>query len=1068
LIVGGILLLSGGSDTPNPPSNPPAGPSAGGPKAGGPGTPGGPTPPVASGPTAPASNPSDAPAATPAADGFANVTNLLPNETQAVYAFNMGPFRNSTLGGAMFRSSSGFRPEVFQESLGLPFERMNKFVRAESLKNKWSFNVIQMNSSFTVKADALKSKLGGQKGPKGTIKGFDYYLVTVNDVIDTLSAIDFTSLMAGTVKTSTASGTPLAWHVYDERTLIIADVGQMEQFLTAGRKPNPLSQYAGDSSSGMAGGPGMGMGMPPGGPGGKGMGPGMGSSGPPMPSPPGGERSGGPPGGPQGGPPLPPAIGAGGPPMPAPPGGPQGGPPLPPAIGAGGPGVGTPGMPPMGPGAPSGPGGNNANYTTKPNYLTIKPELKNLLDQMEEGKDPRQPFIFSGGAIDLESSSAKVTDSIRSATGLGASLPLPVIVSAGAGLHVLSESRLVAKGQLELKREDDARTLDTALRTVALPLVAKQLGSWLGGITIETGPKTDGNTPGAPGGPGMPMGPGVGGPRPAGGPPIGMGVPGGPPIGMGVPGGPPRGMGIPGGPPAGMGSGIGGPPPGMGIPGAPRGPGFPGMPNPGSSPGGTDTPKTNESQLISSSSGRIVYISLDVEVNSAADEKIRRTVENQVVRLRGETDVQARREPRWHELAATAVALKAQKLPLRGTYPIAGEGQTFGSATFVSRTPSQRVSFMVDLLPFLGKQDIFEQIDKKKPWRDDANLRAAANWIPAFINPKYPQESWHVRLPSLPDSDLGATHFVGLSGIGMDSAEYDLTNPALAKRAGLFNYNSETRLDDIRDGLSNTIYLIQVPPTYQRPWIAGGGATIMGVPEKNSVAPFVAKQANGKRGTYALMADGSVRWIADTIPDATFQALVTRDGGDVAGDLPAHSEIIPSAGGPAKSAAPKSTAAAPAAGPWKESVNAAGGYSVMLPPGGRSISAKQPLQLPDGSKIELNVNGVDLGDAGGYMVIHANLPSGGPQLTNEQRFEGAKQGLLANTPGGKFVKEEKIMLANKYEGRDFTVDVAGKGTMRIRVYLVESRLYELIAASGQGAASSDATKFFDSFKLTGK
>ena len=62
---------------------------------------------------------------------------------------------------------------MFQEGLGLPFERMNKFVRAESLKGKWAFNVIQMNSSFTVKADALKAKLGGQKGPKGTIKGFE-------------------------------------------------------------------------------------------------------------------------------------------------------------------------------------------------------------------------------------------------------------------------------------------------------------------------------------------------------------------------------------------------------------------------------------------------------------------------------------------------------------------------------------------------------------------------------------------------------------------------------------------------------------------------------------------------------------------------------------------------------------------------------------------------------------------------------------------------------------------------------------------------------------------------------
>src|SRR5207244_51716 len=125
------------------------------------------------------------------------------------------------------------------------------------------------------------------------------------------------------------------------------------------------------------------------------------------------------------------------------------------------------------------------------------------------------------------------------------------------------------------------------------------------------------------------------------------------------------------------------------------------------------------------------------------------------------------------------------------------------------------------------KDELYSQIKKDKPWRDPENLAAAGNWIPQFINPKYPPKSWTARLPSLPDLELGATHFVGLSGVGMDSAEYDLKNPALLKKAGMFNYHTETRLEDIKDGLSSTIFMIQVPPTNQRPWIAGGGATIM-------------------------------------------------------------------------------------------------------------------------------------------------------------------------------------------------------------------------------------------------
>ena len=55
--------------------------------------------------------------------------------------------------------------------------------------------------------------------------------------------------------------------------------------------------------------------------------------------------------------------------------------------------------------------------------------------------------------------------------------------------------------------------------------------------------------------------------------------------------------------------------------------------------------------------------------------------------------------------------------------------------------------------------------------------------------------------------------------------------------------------------------------------MAGGGSTIRGVPEKNSVAPFVSTQYNGKAGTYALMSDGSVRFIAANVSDDVFKAL---------------------------------------------------------------------------------------------------------------------------------------------------------------------------------------------------
>jgi hypothetical protein len=67
--------------------------------------------------------------------------------------------------------------------------------------------------------------------------------------------------------------------------------------------------------------------------------------------------------------------------------------------------------------------------------------------------------------------------------------------------------------------------------------------------------------------------------------------------------------------------------------------------------------------------------------------------------------------------------------------------------------------------------------------------------------------------------------------------------------------------------------MIQVPPALRGPWLAGGGATVRGVPDKDSIRPFVSRNHDGKPGTYALMADGSVRFIAADISDQVLKAL---------------------------------------------------------------------------------------------------------------------------------------------------------------------------------------------------
>ena len=158
--------------------------------------------------------------------------------------------------------------------------------------------------------------------------------------------------------------------------------------------------------------------------------------------------------------------------------------------------------------------------------------------------------------------------------------------------------------------------------------------------------------------------------------------------------------------------------------------------------------------------------------------------------------------------------------------------------------------------------------------------------IPAFLNPRYSPDKWRAHPASIGVTrDLGATHFVGVAGIGLEAADYDANDPEVAKKLGVFGYNRRTAAKDITDGLSNTIFMIQVKPDEPRPWIAGGGATVTGIRETNSVKPFVLPQGNGKVGTYVIMCDGSVRFIKDDISDDVFKALCTIKGGEKIDDV---------------------------------------------------------------------------------------------------------------------------------------------------------------------------------------
>jgi hypothetical protein len=197
---------------------------------------------------------------------------------------------------------------------------------------------------------------------------------------------------------------------------------------------------------------------------------------------------------------------------------------------------------------------------------------------------------------------------------------------------------------------------------------------------------------------------------------------------------------------------------------------------------------------------------------------------------------------------------------------------------------------MLEIVPYLpqfgGRPPA---VKRDEDWRHPDNAQALFTLVPQFLDARSPESSWWVSYPRL-RTRAAATHFVGVAGIGLDAAEYLPGDPATAKLVGVFGYDRETQLADIKDGPKNTIAVLQVPADFKRPWLAGGGSTVQGVPEVgngvgNSVRPFVCtryKDRDGqeKDGTFAIMADGKVRFIPADIPDKDFKALCTINGGE--------------------------------------------------------------------------------------------------------------------------------------------------------------------------------------------
>lgn len=187
------------------------------------------------------------------------------------------------------------------------------------------------------------------------------------------------------------------------------------------------------------------------------------------------------------------------------------------------------------------------------------------------------------------------------------------------------------------------------------------------------------------------------------------------------------------------------------------------------------------------------------------------------------------------------------------------------------------------ILPFMDGKNVADQIDFKLAITDPSHQEVIQSSLTVFQCSSDPA---HLLVDlELKNLLVGRSNYSGVFGsIDIEGSEL--------RGNGTFYANSQTRLAEIRDGLSNTIIVGERrnnPGTVSWvgyiPEVDDPAARIVGAadhPPNHPDGHFEDFRSYHPGGINVVLGDGSTHFVASTIDEDVFQALATRDGGEVA------------------------------------------------------------------------------------------------------------------------------------------------------------------------------------------
>jgi prepilin-type processing-associated H-X9-DG protein len=182
-------------------------------------------------------------------------------------------------------------------------------------------------------------------------------------------------------------------------------------------------------------------------------------------------------------------------------------------------------------------------------------------------------------------------------------------------------------------------------------------------------------------------------------------------------------------------------------------------------------------------------------------------------------------------------------------------------------------SWRVLILPYIDQAALYNRYNFAEPWDGPNNVKLLSEIPPVYKCPSHVPRTPSVAALFGPFGPLACSTGATVSS----AARRKCTNyAAVLGRHCAFRGADPVSIEDITDGTSNTLMIGEVTDA-DILWTKPEDIDASEHPKIGDRMGFSSDHANGAQ---FLMGDGSARFIAESVPQTTIDALYTRDGGE--------------------------------------------------------------------------------------------------------------------------------------------------------------------------------------------